>query len=129
MRRYSWKTLLLGAVISVFLFALPFFSQIFSRAFVASLEEISRSIFPQAFLQWPSLGAFINFLCLLPFLIAVVIFAVEARTGYTLRGPGLDALYLPRKFREAITFVRSMQDGDSCEKEPGTNPREEPTGS
>jgi len=125
MRRYSWKTLLLGAVISVFLFALPFFSQIFSRAFVASLEEISRSIFPQAFLQWPSLGAFINFLCLLPFLIAVVIFAVEARTGYTLRGPGLDALYLPRKFREAITFVRSMQDGDSCEKEPGTNPREE----
>jgi D-inositol-3-phosphate glycosyltransferase len=125
MRRYSWKTLLLGAVISVFLFALPFFSQIFSRAFVASLEEISRSIFPQAFLQWPSLGAFINFLCLLPFLIAVVIFAVEARTGYTLRGPGLDALYLPRKFREAITFVRSMQDDDSCEKEPGTNPREE----
>ena len=35
MRRYSWKTLVLGAAISVFLFALPFFSQIFSKAFVA----------------------------------------------------------------------------------------------
>ena len=111
MRRYSWKTLVLGAAISVFLFAVPFFSQIFSRAFVASLEEMVRSILPQAFLQWPFLGAFISFLCFLPFLIAEIIFAVEARTGYTLRGPGLDALYLPRQFREVITFVRSMQDG------------------
>jgi hypothetical protein len=128
MRRYSWKTLLLGAAISVFLFTLPFFSQIFSRTFVASLEVIIQSIFPKAVLQWTFLGTFTDFLCLLPFLIAIVIFAVEARTGYTLRGPGLDALYLPRKFREAITFIRSVQDGGSCEKEPRTNPREEQTG-
>lgn len=127
MRRYSWKTLVLGAAISVILFALPFFNQIFSKTFVVSLGEIVQFIFPQTFLQWPSLGAFINFLCLLPFLIAVVIFAVEARTGYTLRGPGLDALYLPRKFREAITFIRNMQDGSSCENKPVTNPGEEPT--
>ena len=128
MRRYSWKTLALGAAISVFLFALPFFSQIFSRSFVVSLEDIVRSIFPQAFLQWPSLGAFINFLCLLPFLITVFIFALEARTGYTLHGPGLDALYLPRKFREAITFIRSMQDGGSSENELGTNPEKDQRG-
>jgi hypothetical protein len=128
MRRYSWKTLVLGAAISVFLFSLPFFSQIFSRAFVAGLEELVRSILPQAFLQSPILGAFINFLSLLPFLITGVIFAVQARTGYTLRGPGIEALYLPRKFREAIAFVRSMQNGDSSKKELGTNPQEEPTG-
>jgi D-inositol-3-phosphate glycosyltransferase len=128
MRRYSWKTLVLGAAISVFLFSLPFFSQIFSRAFVASLEELVRSILPQAFLQSPILGTFINFLSLLPFLITVVIFAVQARTGYTLRGPGIDALYLPRKFREAIAFVRSMQNGGSSKKELGTSPQEEPTG-
>jgi len=128
MRRYSWRTLVLGAAISVFLFSLPFFSQIFSRAFVAGLEELVRSILPQAFLQSPILGAFINFLSLLPFLITGVIFAVQARTGYTLRGPGIDALYLPRKFREAIAFVRSMQNDGSTKKELGTNPQEEPTG-
>ena len=128
MRRYSWKTLVWGAAISVILFALPFFSQIFSKGFVASLDEMVRSIFPQAFLQWTFLGTFINFLCLLPLLIAVVMFAVEARTGYTLHGPGLDALYLPRKFREAITFIRSMQDGGSYGKELRSNPQEEPTG-
>src|SRR5665647_2521927 len=68
MRRYSWKTLVLGAAISVFLFVLPFFSQIFSRSFVAGLDELVRSILPQSFLQSPILGAFINFLSLLPFL-------------------------------------------------------------
>jgi D-inositol-3-phosphate glycosyltransferase len=128
MRRYSWKTLVLGAAISVFLFVLPFFSQIFSRSFVAGLDELVRSILPQSFLQSPILGAFINFLSLLPFLIAVVIFSVQARTGYTLRGPGIEALYLPRKFREAIAFIRSKQNGGSGEKEVGTSPQEEPTG-
>jgi len=48
---------------------------------------------------------------MLPFLIAVIAFTVQARTGFTLRGPGIDALYLPRKFREAIAFIRSIQNG------------------
>jgi D-inositol-3-phosphate glycosyltransferase len=128
MRRYSWKTLVLGAAISVFLLVLPFISQIFSRSFVAGLDELVRSILPQSFLQSPILGALINFLSLLPFLIAIVIFSVQARTGYTLRGPGLEALYLPCKFREAIAFIRSKQNGGLSEKEVGTSPQEDPTG-
>jgi D-inositol-3-phosphate glycosyltransferase len=125
MRRYSWKTLVLGAVISIFLFSLPFFSQIFSKTFVSSLQELVQSIFPQVLLQSPILEAFVSFLILLPFMIAIVIFAVEARTGFTLRGPGIEALYLPCKFREAIAFVRSVQDGGSILKELETYPREE----
>jgi hypothetical protein len=125
MRRYSWKTLVLGAVISVFLFSLPFFSQIFSKTFVSSLQELVQSTFPQVLLQSPILEAFVSFLVLLPFMIAIVVFAVEARTGFTLRGPGIEALYLPCKFREAIAFVRSVQDGGSIWKELETYPREE----
>jgi len=126
MRRYPWKTLLLGAVISVLLFSLPFFSQIFSSAFVAGLAGFIRSIFPQSFLQSRFLGAFVGFLQLLPFLITVAIFAVQARTGYTLRGPGVEPTYLPREFREAIAFVRNMQNGGLYEKESGTYPQKEP---
>jgi len=126
MRRYSWKTLVLGAAISVLLFTLPFFSQIFSSAFVAGLESIVRSIFPQSFLRSSFLGTFVSFLQLLPFLIALVIFVVQARTGYTLRGPGVEAIYLPREFREAIAFVRSMQNGGLYERESGTYPQKEP---
>jgi len=48
---------------------------------------------------------------ILPVAVAAVVFAMQARTGFTLRGPGIDALYIPRKFREAIAFIRTIQDG------------------
>jgi hypothetical protein len=125
MRRYSWKTLVLGAAISVLLFTLPFSSQIFSSAFVAGLEGIVRSIFPQSFLQSRFLGAFVSLLQLLPFLITVAIFAIQARTGYTLRGPGVEAIYLPREFRESIAFVRNMQNSGLYERESRIYPQKE----
>ena len=109
LRRYSWKTLMIGAGISAILFTLPFLGPIFSRALIVRLEGIAQLIFPQEFLQSPILGAFLDFLPLLPFLVAVVIFAFQARTGFMLRGLGIDALYLPRKFRETIAFIRNMQ--------------------
>ena len=109
MRRYSWSTLSLGVAFSAFLFALPFMGPVFSRVFVLRLEEIVLSIFPQAFLQSPILGSFIDILPILPFLVALFFFVFQARTGFTLRGPGIGALYLPRKFREAIAFIRNMQ--------------------
>ncbi len=121
MRRYSWKTLLLGAAFSAFLFALPFMGPIFSRALLLGLEEIVLSIFPQAFLQSPILVGFIDILPILPFLIAVVIFVIQARTGFTLRGPGIDALYLPRKFRETIAFIRNIQNGSLKNNIEGTS--------
>jgi hypothetical protein len=108
-RRYSWRTLVIGAAISLLLFIEPFLSPIFSRAFISRFEEVIRFLFPETFLQSPVLEAFVDVMPILPFLIAVIVFAIQARTGFTLRGPGIDALYLPSKFREAIAFIRSMQ--------------------
>ena len=68
-----------------------------------------------------------SFLQLLPFLITVGIFAIQARTGYTLRGPGIEEIYLPREFREAIAFVRNMQNGGLGEIESEIYPLKEPT--
>ena len=110
-RRYSWKTLVIGSAISLLLFIEPFLRPIFSRAFILRFEELMRFLFPETFLQSPILEAFMDVMPMLPFLIAVIAFTVQARTGFTLRGPGIDALYLPRKFREAIAFIRSIQNG------------------
>jgi glycosyltransferase involved in cell wall biosynthesis len=110
-RRYSWKTLVIGSAISLLLFVEPFLRPIFSRAFILRFEELIRFLFPETFLQSPILEAFMDIMPMLPFLIAVIAFTVQARTGFTLRGPGIDALYLPRKFREAIAFIRSIQNG------------------
>ena len=111
MRRYPWKTLAIGLVISLLLFIEPFLRPIFSRAFTSRFEELMRYLLPEAFLQSPFLEAFLDILPIIPFLIAVVAFAVQARTGFALRGPGIGPIYLPRKFQEAIAFIRSIQNG------------------
>jgi hypothetical protein len=111
MRRYPWKTLAIGSVISLLLFIEPFLRPIFSRAFISRLEELVRYLLPEAFLQSPFLEAFLDILPIIPFLIAVVAFAVQARTGFALRGPGIHPLYLPRRFQEVIAFIRSVQNG------------------
>src|SRR3990172_11972037 len=86
-RRYSWKTLTVGLAISLFLFVEPFIRPIFSRAFISQFEEFVRFLIPQALLESPVLGAFIDILPLLPLVIALIGFAVQARTGFTLKGP------------------------------------------
>jgi hypothetical protein len=110
-RRYAWKTLVIGSAISLFLFIEPFLRPIFSRAFIARFEELIRFLLPEAFLQSPVLATFLDVMPILPFIIAVIAFAIQARTGFNLRGPGIEALYLPSKFREAIAFIRRIQNG------------------
>jgi hypothetical protein len=125
MRRYPWKTLAVGLGISLLLFVEPFLRPIFSRAFILRFEELMRYLLPEAFLQSPFLEAFLDILPIIPFLIAAVAFAVQARTGFALRGPGIHPLYLPRRFQEVITFIRSVQNGQllkrTDEEESSTN--------
>jgi hypothetical protein len=75
-----------------------------------------RFLLTEAFLQSPFLEALLDVLPIIPLLIAVVVFAVQARVGFGLRGPGIGPLYLPRKFQEAIAFIRSVQDGAALER-------------
>jgi glycosyltransferase involved in cell wall biosynthesis len=101
MRRYPWKTLAIGLGISLLLFIEPFLRPIFSRAFISRFEELMRYLLPETFLQSPFLEAFLD----------VVAFALQAKAGFALRGPGIGPLYLPRRFQEAIAFIRGVQDG------------------
>ena len=111
MRRYAWKTLAIGSAVSLLLFIEPFLRPIFSRVFISRFEEFVRYLLPEAFLQSPFLEAFLDILPIIPFLVAVIAFAVQARTGFALQGPGIRPLYLPRRFQEVITFIRSVQNG------------------
>jgi D-inositol-3-phosphate glycosyltransferase len=110
-RRYAWKTVIAGAAISLFLLVEPFLEPIFSRAFVAKFNDFMRIFLPASFLESPILATFIDLLPIIPIAVATIAFVVEAKVGFTLRGPGIKALYVPGKFREAIAFVRRMQDG------------------
>jgi len=111
MRRYAWKTLLAGATISLLLFIEPFLRPVFSRTFIERLEQAFSFLNPTASLQSPILATFLDVLPVIPFLVALVAFAIQARTGFVLKGPGIGSLHLPREFREAIAFIRNVQNG------------------
>ena len=116
MRRYPWKTLVIGSVISLLLFVEPFLRPIFSRAFISGLEELLRSLLTDAVLRSPFFEAFLDILPIIPFLIAVIAFALQARSGFSLRGHGIGSLYLPRKFQEVIAIIRNVQNGQLLEE-------------
>lgn len=50
---------------------------------------------------------------ILPIFVAVIIFLTTGRTGYGLQGATQKTIYLPRPFKDAITFIRDMQRGNS----------------
>jgi hypothetical protein len=100
-RRYAWKTLLTGAAFSLILFAAPFLSPIFSRAFLSWLIPI---------LESPALASFFDILPILPVVASISVFIFQARVGFTLKGPGINDLHLPRRFREVLALIRRIQD-------------------
>jgi Glycosyl transferases group 1/Bacterial PH domain len=111
-RRYSWKTLIVGAVLSLLFLIEPALEPIFSRVFMSKIEFIT------GLFQIPAVAAFISILPAIPITIALLVFAWQARTGFTLRGPGLDPVYLPREFQDAIAFIRNAQNGYANKNKP-----------
>jgi glycosyltransferase involved in cell wall biosynthesis len=115
-RRYSWKTLVVGAAISLFLFIEPFIRPIFSRVFISRFQELARLLLTDAFLQSQVVETFLDIAPIIPFIIALTAFVLQARTGFALRGPGIEPFYLPHKFYETIAFIRSVQNGQLFKK-------------
>ena len=103
MRRYSWKTLAAGLVLSFLILIWPSLEPIFSKAFLELIAPI------ESLFQSSIAIAFLSFLPAIPIVVALIVFAYQARTGFTLRGLGLNPVYLPSEFKEAIAFIRNAQ--------------------
>ncbi|MBI2980401.1 MAG: glycosyltransferase family 4 protein [Chloroflexi bacterium] len=109
-RRYPWRTLLSGVMISAFFLIAPSLRPFFSRAFVAQIESWVNSI-ALSTPAWLTSEMITQLLLpLLPVLIGIVLFLLGARLGFNLYGPGIKPLYLPRRFKEAIGFIREKID-------------------
>ena len=110
-RRYPWKTLVAGAVLSLSLFVGLFLTSMLPQALASSISVLLNYLAvnvsnPQV------LEAFLALVSLLPVLCALSVFSLEARVGFTLRGPGKETIFLPGVFKEVIPFIRNMQDVD-----------------
>jgi D-inositol-3-phosphate glycosyltransferase len=111
-RRYPWKTLIEGSIISLLLYIGLFATTILPRPLIAIINELRNSLTSSGLLHPSLLNLFLTLITVAPFFAGAIAFSVEARTGFTLRGPGKETIYLPGKFREVITFIRNMQDID-----------------
>ncbi|MDD4877096.1 MAG: glycosyltransferase family 4 protein [Dehalococcoidales bacterium] len=109
-RRYPWRTLITGLLISAFFLVAHSLSSLLSPAFVANVENLIKNIvdFLPAFL---SSNIFLQIILpLIPFVISLVLFLIGMRSGFKLYCEGIKPIYLPRRFREAIGFIREQID-------------------
>jgi D-inositol-3-phosphate glycosyltransferase len=111
-RRYPWKTLVEGCAFSVLLFIGLFESSVLPQPLASLADDLLGALSRSGFMQPSLFNILLALITLAPLLTAVTVFAVEARIGFMLRGPGKETIYLPGKFAEVITFIRNMQDAD-----------------
>lgn len=108
-RRYPWKVLLAGLLPTFILMLEPLWRSILKPTVISAIEALVTSIMT-AVPQLSSPQMLMILLALIPCLVSMAAFALQARTGFNLHGSGIKLAYLPHGFREAITFIRNVQD-------------------
>ena len=112
-RRYSWRTLIVGAAISVLMFIQHYVFPIISRTLTSKIDIVAESMLPSLRVQ--SLQALAN-LWLVPISFALLLFLIRGRKGYAIQGARLSAVFLPYSFKESIQYIREKLDlGQSTE--------------
>jgi D-inositol-3-phosphate glycosyltransferase len=107
-RRYPWEILLAGFSPASILLLEPMWRAILQPWFITAIQDSIIAVVPQL----ASIQA-LMFLALIPCLAGIATFALQARSGFNLYGSGTKLAYLPHGFREAITFIRNVQDKQS----------------
>ena len=105
--QFPWKTLVAGFLPMLIILLGPLWRGILQSFFVSAIEDwVNLNIVPL-------LGSSENLMILIaviPMLIALIFFAIQSGTGFNLYGSRAKPIYLPRRFGEVVTFIRSIQD-------------------
>src|SRR5208282_3739803 len=106
-RRYGWKTLIIGAAISSLMFIQHYVSPIISRSLTSKIPYLITTL---ASSLGVDTGLILGTIWIVPVTISLLFFLYTARKGYALHGPTFNPIYLPQSFSEAIEYIRDMQD-------------------
>lgn len=105
-RRYGWRPLLLGLVITLLLFIQHYVFQIFSLRITSYVSGLLHAITGVT----TNYNEFLVGLFVLPACIAGLVFAAKSRRGYSLQVAGSAPIHLSQSFSEPIKFIREMCD-------------------
>ena len=106
-RRFSWKTLAFGAIVSSLMFIQHYISPILSRTLTSRISQAVIDFVPGITPEMPRVLASI---WIIPISLALIMFLNSVRKGYSLHGATRNPIYLSTSFREAIAYVREVQD-------------------
>lgn len=108
-RRYPWTILVVGFLPALMIVLEPLWRAIFQPTFISAIETtvaFAMSTVPLL----ASLQVLIFLVAVIPCLLGLTAFVLQARNGFSLHASGIKPMYLPRGFRDAIAFVRNVQD-------------------
>jgi glycosyltransferase involved in cell wall biosynthesis len=117
-RRYHWRTFLIGAFLSAFLYIQHYVAPIIRRTITSLLALFITYLIPSISSQ---VEGVIGLLWIIPITIGSIILLTGIRKGFALHGATLDPIHLPASFSEAIQYIREMQSGRLPEKENSAN--------
>lgn len=106
-RRYNWRTLLIGAGLSFVVFTQHYVSPIISRTLTSMLVSLAMNTLPTIKLQ---ISQLVTNLWMVPISIALLLFLAGARKGFALHGAKLRPIYLAQSFGEAVEYTRQLLD-------------------
>jgi D-inositol-3-phosphate glycosyltransferase len=107
MRRLLWGIPIAGAIISCLVFMAPSLQGIFAPYLVDEVKTGVNSI-KDSLPQIMASNAWA--LASLPFIISLIFFFIEARSGFQLHIDGTKPIYLSGRYKKAIQFIRNIQD-------------------
>lgn len=106
-RRYNWRTIVIGAALSVLMLIQHYVFPIVSRTLTSKIGIVAASLLPGLRVQL--LQALAN-LWLVPISLALLLFLIRGRTGYAIQGARLSPIFLPHSFKEPIQYIHEKQD-------------------
>jgi glycosyltransferase involved in cell wall biosynthesis len=106
-RRSSWKTLALGAIISSLLFIQHYLSPIISRTLTSRVSQVVIALVPGIA---PEIAQIRAGIWIIPISLSLLLFLSSVRKGYALHGATRKPIYLSQSFRETIAYLREVQD-------------------
>ncbi len=116
-RRYAWRSLLIGGILSSLMFIHHYVSPIISRSLTSRIVLMAVDVAPKVRVALPQVLADV---WLVPISAAFFLFLIRTRKGYALHGVKVDSVFLPRSFGEAIQFIREMRNPTQGKKIDGS---------
>ena len=108
-RRFPWRVLAAGFVPALVILLDPLWRAVLQASFVSAMERWVNSVV----MAIPQLGSAENLMSIVavaPMFVALGVFTIQSGSGFNLHGSQTRPIYLPRRFGEVISFIRSIQE-------------------